>query len=148
METEFLYVIIPLLVGALTQLTKFAIFSYKHGIQWDYFFTHGHMPSTHSAFVSALIVTTGYYHGISSGAFLVAFSLSIIIFDDALRLRMYLGDQGRYLNNLVQSLEIDPKKFPRLKERVGHRTSEVIVGIIYGIALSYLFIYFFSIFFK
>jgi hypothetical protein len=106
------------------------------------------MPSTHSAFVSALIVTTGHYYGVNSGAFLVAFSLSIIIFDDALRLRMYLGDQGRYLNNLVQDLKIDQKKFPRLKERVGHRTSEVIVGIIYGIALSYLCIYFLSIFFQ
>jgi acid phosphatase family membrane protein YuiD len=105
------------------------------------------MPSTHSAFVSALIVTTGHYYGVNSGAFLVAFSLSIIIFDDALRLRMYLGDQGRYLNNLVQDLKIDQKKFPRLKERVGHRTSEVIVGIIYGIALSYFCIYLLSVFF-
>jgi len=148
MKIDFLYIAIPLLIGSITQITKFAIFSFKHGIQWNYFFTHGHMPSTHSAFVSSLIITTGYYHGIDSGAFLVAFSLSIIIFDDALRLRMYLGDQGRYLNNLIEKLEIDTKKFPRLKERVGHRTSEVIVGIIYGVVLSYLFIYFFSIFFK
>jgi hypothetical protein len=148
METDYLHILIPILVGGITQITKFSIYSYKHGLDWSYFFTHGHMPSTHSAFVSALIVTTGYYHGIDSGAFLVAFSLSIIIFDDALRLRMYLGDQGRYLNNLVQNLDIDPKKFPRLKERVGHRTSEVVVGMIYGISLSFIFIYLFPIFIR
>jgi acid phosphatase family membrane protein YuiD len=147
MEASYLYIFIPVIVGGITQITKFSIYSYKHGLDWSYFFTHGHMPSTHSAFVSALIVTTGHYYGVNSGAFLVAFSLSIIIFDDALRLRMYLGDQGRYLNNLVQDLKIDQKKFPRLKERVGHRTSEVIVGIIYGVALSYLCIYLLSVFF-
>ncbi len=145
METDYLYILIPILVGGITQITKFSIYSFKHGLDWNYFFTHGHMPSTHSAFVTALIITTGYYYGIDSGAFLVAFSLSIIIFDDALRLRMYLGDQGRYLNNLVEKLEIDPKKFPRLKERVGHRSSEVIVGVIYGAILSGIFIYIISI---
>jgi acid phosphatase family membrane protein YuiD len=49
---------------------------------------------------------------------------------------MYLGDQGRYLNMLIQSLELDPEKYPRLKERVGHRVPEVIVGLVYGIILS------------
>jgi acid phosphatase family membrane protein YuiD len=37
---------------------------------------------------------------------------------------------------LIQSLELDPEKYPRLKERVGHRVPEVIVGLVYGIILS------------
>lgn len=144
METIYLYILIPVIVGGITQVTKFSIFCYKHGLKWNYFFTHGHMPSTHSAFVSSLVLTTGYLNGINSGAFLVAFSLSILIIDDALRIRMYLGDQGRYLNMLVQSLDVDPKDFPRLKERIGHRSSEVLVGIIYGVFWSCLFIYILS----
>ena len=144
MEVNYLYILIPLLVGGITQITKFSLYCYKHGLNWHYLFTHGHMPSTHSAFVAALVVTTGYMAGFGSGAFLIAFSLSIIIIDDALRLRMYLGDQGRYLNMLVQTLEMNPKKFPKLKERIGHRSSEVLVGIVYGIILSNFFVYFFS----
>jgi acid phosphatase family membrane protein YuiD len=57
---------------------------------------------------------------------------------------MYLGDQGRYLNMLVQSLKMDSKDFPKLKERIGHRSSEVLVGILYGIILANLFFYLFS----
>jgi len=144
METIYLYILIPVLVGGITQVTKFALFCYKHGLKWNYFFTHGHMPSTHSAFVSSLVLTTGYLNGVNSGAFLVAFSLSILIIDDALRIRMYLGDQGRYLNMLVQTLKVDQKDFPRLKERIGHRSSEVLVGILYGIILTGIFILIFS----
>lgn len=141
MEINYLYVLIPILVGGITQITKFIIFSFKHGLNWNYLFTHGHMPSTHSAFVAALVVTTGYLAGFDSAVFLIAFSLSIIIIDDALRLRMYLGDQGRYLNMLVQTLKMDSGDFPKLKERIGHRSSEVLVGIIYGIILANLFVY-------
>ncbi len=144
MEINYLYILIPVLVGGITQVTKFSIFTYKHGFKWDHLFTHGHMPSTHSAFVAALVVTAGRTAGFDSGVFLIAFSLSIIIIDDALRLRMYLGDQGRYLNMLVQSLKMDSKDFPKLKERIGHRSSEVLVGILYGIILANLFFYLFS----
>ena len=68
----------------------------------------------------------------------VAIILAFIVIDDAVRLRMYLGDQGRYLNMLVKELkvEIDEKQFPRLKERVGHRVSEVIIGGILGFAMT------------
>lgn len=54
---------------------------------------------------------------------------------------MHLGDQGRYLNMLVEQLDVDEKKFPRLKERTGHRVSEVVVGAILGVAFSALFIW-------
>ncbi len=144
MEINYLYILIPVLVGGITQLIKFSIYTYKHGFKWDHLFTHGHMPSTHSAFVTALVITAGRLTSFNSGTFLVAFSLSIIIVDDALRLRMYLGDQGRYLNMLVQSLKMDSKNFPKLKERIGHRSSEVLVGIIFGVVLANLFFYIFS----
>ncbi|MFO7806837.1 MAG: divergent PAP2 family protein [Candidatus Moraniibacteriota bacterium] len=142
-QESYLYVMIPVIVGGITQITKFTLYSWKHGFNWSYFFTHGHMPSTHSAFVVSLILTTGNLAGYDSAAFLIAFSLGIIIIDDALRLRMYLGDQGRYLNMLIENLQMDPNKYPRLKERIGHRSSEVVVGIVYGFILTSLLIYFF-----
>jgi hypothetical protein len=144
MEASYLYIFIPVFVGGITQVTKFSIYSWKYGFNWSYFFTHGHMPSTHSAFVTSLIFSTGHLAGYDSAAFLIAFSLGIIIIDDALRLRMYLGDQGRYLNMLIENLKMNPEKYPRLKERIGHRSSEVVVGIIYGFILAYFFIFIFE----
>ena len=138
---SYLVPFIPVIVSIITQTTKFIIFTLKHGFKWEYFFTHGHMPSSHSSFAVSLIITVGYLESLTSGAFAIALGMSMIILDDALRIRMYLGDQGRYLNMLVQSLHLDIKQYPRLKERVGHRTSEVIAGLIYGAFLTSLLIY-------
>lgn len=134
--TSYNLIIIPIFVGLFTQILKFILFSIKNGVKWEYFFTHGHMPSAHTAFVVAALTSIGYYEGTASGVFALAFIFAFIIIDDALRLRMYLGDQGRYLNMLVDQLPIDKKKFPRLKERIGHRLSEVIVGAIIGFGLT------------
>lgn len=136
-------VFIPVLVAVITQITKFGLFSLKNGLRWEYFFTHGHMPSTHSAFAISLVIIVGYLETVVTAPFAIAVALAVIIIDDALRLRMYLGDQGRYLNMLVENLNLDASKYPRLKERVGHRTSEVIVGLIFGSVLSLFFIFIF-----
>lgn len=138
---EFIIPFIPVIVSIITQITKFIIFVIKHGFKWEYFFTHGHMPSSHSSFAVSLVITVGYLENLTSGAFAIALGLSMIILDDALRIRMYLGDQGRYLNMLVQNLHLDIKKYPRLKERVGHRTSEVIAGLFYGAFLTISLLY-------
>jgi len=133
-------VLVPLIVGFITQVTKFILFSIKNGLNWSYFVTHGHMPSFHGAIVTSLVTTIGFTEGIDSGEFVIAVVLALIILDDALRVRMYLGDQGRYLNMLIQTLNFDRKKYPRLKEHVGHRVSEVVVGVIYGFILTILFL--------
>jgi len=128
--------IIPIIVLIIIQATKFVLYSLKNGWDWQYVFTHGHMPSSHTAFVVSVTTSVGYFFGTTSGAFAVAFIFSIIIIDDATRLRVYMGDQGRYLNMLIQELHINEGQFPRLKERIGHRISEVIVGGILGFLLT------------
>ena len=137
-------ILTPLVVGITTQLTKFIIYSFKHGFKWNYIMTHGHMPSAHSAFAISVLITTAFVDGVSSGSFVVAMALGFLILDDALRLRMYLGDQGRYLNmlvkNLVEETNLEKKDFPRLKERIGHHKSEVAVGLVYGAILTWVFI--------
>lgn len=128
--------IIPIIIGGFTQVLKFVIFTYKHGFNIRYVMTHGHMPSAHTAFIVSLVTSVGYYSGITSGAFAVAVILGVIVIDDAVRLRMYMGDQGRYLNMLIRQLPVDEKKFPRLKERIGHKLSEVIIGGALGFILT------------
>lgn len=140
----YLVFLIPITVGILTQLIKFFLYSMKHGFSMEYAFTHGHMPSAHTSLVVSLLVSVAYYEGIHSGAFALSAVLAFIVIDDAARIRMYLGDQGRYLNMLVQQLGIEKDKFPRLKERVGHRVSEIIGGAFVGLFLTLLFIRLFS----
>jgi acid phosphatase family membrane protein YuiD len=60
--------IIPIAVSLLTQLIKFVLFGLKHGFKWEYLITHGHMPSSHTAFAVSLLTSIGYYEGIGSGA--------------------------------------------------------------------------------
>jgi hypothetical protein len=140
-QTYYLFAI-PITVGVIAQIIKFVLFTMKHGWQPEYAFTHGHMPSAHTALVVSLLTTVGYYEGLHTGTFALAAVLAFIVVDDAARIRMHLGDQGRYLNMLIDQLkgEIDEEKFPRLKERVGHRTSEVVGGAIIGFFLTLLFI--------
>lgn len=128
--------LVPIFVGIIVQIMKWVFYSLKHGWDIHYIMTHGHMPSSHTAFVISLITSVAFYEGVHSGAFAISVVLAIIVVDDAVRLRAIMGDQGRYLNNLIHILEIDEKKFPRLKERVGHRVSEVIAGGILGFLLT------------
>ncbi len=130
---------IPIFVGIFAQSLKFLLFTLKHGWNPAYAMTHGHMPSAHTAFIISLVVSVFHYDGFDSGAFAVAVILAVIVIDDAVRLRMYLGDQGRYLNNLIHQLNLE-ENYPRLKERVGHRVSEVIAGGIFGFFLTILLI--------
>ena len=128
--------LIPRFVGGVVQIIKFIVYSMKHGWNIQYAMTHGHMPSAHTGFIMSLVTSVGYYDGMSSGAFTVAVALAIIVIDDAARLRMYMGDQGRYLNMLIRQLSINEDQFPRLHERMGHRISEVIVGGILGVIFT------------
>lgn len=136
--------IIPVLVLLFTRITKFCIFYFRHGKNLKYTFDHamsyGHMPSVHTALMTSMVTSVGYYAGIQSGAFAVAVVMGIIVVDDATRLRVYMGHHSEYINLIKKKVKIDGKKYPNLKERMGHRTSEVIAGIIVGILLTVFFI--------
>lgn len=141
--------LIPVAIWFSIQGIKIVIFSLKHG--WNLRNTlmhvgYGHMPSAHTGFVSSLVTAVGYYKGMDSGAFAVAVILAIMTIDDSIRLRMYIGDQGGYLNRLVEHLHLEKEDFPKLKERMGHRISEVIVGGILGSFLTLALVKFLEIF--
>lgn len=138
----YLVFLIPISVGILTQLVKFILYTYKHGFNIEYAFTHGHMPSAHTSLVVSLLTSVAYFEGVHSGAFALSAVLAFIVIDDAARIRMYLGDQGRYLNMLIDQLNIEKDRFPRLKERVGHRISEIIGGAFFGLFLTLILIRF------
>ena len=77
--------------------------------------------------------------GVGSISFVLAFALVVLLLDDALRLRIYLGRHGAALAKLIKSQpEHVQKEFPHLEQRLGHSWPEVIVGALVGIGLTLL----------
>lgn len=138
-RNEIMLFLVPILVGIITEGIKFANYCRKHGWDLRYSIAYGHMPSAHTAFVSSLVTTVALIDGFTKTSFAIALTLAIIVVFDALRLRVYMGEHARYLNNLTKELKLDESNFPRLKERVGHKPEEVAVGALVGIFLTLLF---------
>ena len=96
----------------------------------------GGMPSSHSAFVSAMTTAVGFTEGFYSTEFAIAFVLSFIVMYDASGVRKAAGEQAKVINDLQ---EIIHKEVPvYLKELLGHTRIEVIVGSLLGIAIGLL----------
>ncbi len=130
---DYALIIVPLTCGLLAQFVKFIIFSLKHGLDWRFLLEYGHMPSSHTAMMSALICSIAYRDGVESSAFAVALIITVLVVSDAMRLRMYIGSYGRTLNNLLDHLRIEEDQDSyKLKERVGHRPMEILAGIFLG----------------
>lgn len=133
---SILIFLIPVLVGILTEAIKFANYCRKYGWDIRYSIAYGHMPSAHTAFVLSLVTTVSLVDGFTTTSFAIALILAIIVIFDALRLRVYMGEHAQYLNALSKELKLDETRFPRLKERVGHKPEEVAVGALVGIFLT------------
>lgn len=92
-------------------------------------FKHGGMPSSHSAFVTSLMMVVGYHDGLRSTTFAIATVFAGIVWYDAAFVRKQVGRQAKALN-LLQQLE-------EFSERVGHTVLEVAGGITFGLVLTY-----------
>jgi acid phosphatase family membrane protein YuiD len=86
------------------------------------------MPSTHSAFVTSLLIVVGRKAGMDSVEFAIAAVLACIVWYDAIGVRAILGEQARVLNIL--------QHFHRLKEALGHSFMEIFAGIAFGAAVT------------
>ena len=98
-------------------------------------FSYSGMPSGHSAFVSSLTTVIGLSQGFDSPLFALTLAFAVLVINDALRLRQYLGQQGSIINILIKDLKEDQfldEKYPIMKERIGHTIIEVIAGLILG----------------
>jgi hypothetical protein len=138
--SKYYVFLIPIFIGSLIHLIKFITYYVRHDFNFqlsvEHGLTYGHMPSSHTGFAIAIVTSVGYFEGVATGSFAVALALAIVIIDDAIRLRIQLGDQAKQMNMLAKKLELDPKEFPRLKERVGHKKIEVLVGGILGFVFT------------
>ncbi|MGF1495551.1 MAG: divergent PAP2 family protein [Elainellaceae cyanobacterium] len=103
-------------------------------------FESGGMPSSHSAFVTALATGVGQSAGWASPEFAIAFVVAVIVMYDAAGVRQAAGQQARILNQIVDELFSEKPEFneDRLKELLGHTPVQVFAGSALGIAISWL----------
>jgi len=120
--------LIPLVVIVLTEFTKLFVEMVRTGSWSGRLFQQGGMPSSHSAFVTSLLIVVGRKTGLDSIEFAIAVVFACIVWYDAIGVRGALGKQAKILNLMQELYE--------LKETIGHSFIEVLVGIIFGAAVT------------
>ena len=100
-------------------------------------FGTGGMPSSHSAFVSAMAAGVGASVGWDSPEFAIAFVVATIVMYDASGVRQEAGKHARAINRLIDNVSTGSSEWPegRLKELLGHTSAEVFVGAVWGVAV-------------
>jgi len=99
------------------------------------------MPSSHTSFVVSLTAMVAIREGLDSILFAIAFVFSYIVIYDAMFIRTNIGYNGKVLNELIREIPgIKKENYPTLRERVGHKPMEVLVGGVMGMLLTAIFI--------
>ena len=102
-------------------------------------------PSVHAAFVFPLGSAVSAVYVFLSTSFAIAASMVIFVLDDALRMRIFLGQHGAALHRLVSLVRVEEReKFPPLVAHLGHKPTEVTVGAVLGVVLTLLVLSFLS----
>ena len=140
------YLLVSLSSWFVAQVLKTVLYAIEtKKLDWSRLFGDGGMPSGHSATVSCLAVICGLICGTGSAQFAISAILAIIVCHDATGVRWETGKQAQLLNELVEAfndLSKDALPEVKLKEFVGHTPTQVVVGIILGLANA-LVMYFF-----
>lgn len=126
------------LAGGLAQCIKLATGLVRNrSFDRRFLLAPGGMPSAHSALVTALAVAVGLTDGFDSPEAMIAVGLGTITMADAVSIRRAAGEHAKILNRVVERLAAEGGfEAPRLEERLGHRRSEVVGGIAFGIAVA------------
>lgn len=135
---EYIYIICPFVALITCQIIKFLL----EGIETRKFrldrLTNGSggMPSSHSSFTTSITMLVGFKLGFQDPLFAICLVFTGIVIYDAMGLRYQSGKHAEAINRLNKSNRI---KDELLKEELGHKPIEVLVGIIYGTFIAYLF---------
>ncbi|MDR2588504.1 MAG: divergent PAP2 family protein [Spirochaetales bacterium] len=115
----------------LCQIFKVVFYSLREGcLAYKYCVTAGGIPSSHTAFVTALAVAVGLKNGFFSDIFALCFVFGAIVIYDAYRLRGAVEKHAKLLNRLVS--QRFPGEYEKLSEMVGHSLPEIAAGILSG----------------
>lgn len=134
-----------------TQFIKYPIAKYfrNSNTNIDIVTSTGGMPSSHSAATSSLITALILQYGFSSPYVAIATVFGIIVMFDSMGVRRQSGEQGLVLdqiakqhlgenpNDSIGDYDYDKYKAMVIKKYLGHKPSEVIVGIMTGIMVAF-----------
>ena len=143
---QWKYLIIPLISVILAQGIKFGIESIREKKwMWSRLFNgNGGMPSSHTAFTFSIVMAIGLGEGFTSPLFAVSLVFACIVGYDAMGLRMESGKQAVRINELWQEVfsKKRDRKITKLKEQLGHKPLEVLMGVFLGGIVAILFMNF------
>ena len=131
--TSLKYIIFPIITAILSQTIKVIIETIKSK-KLDivrFFDGMGGMPSTHSALATSITTLIYLDYGVISPLFSITLIFSLIVIYDSMGIRYESGNQARILNKAFGT---------NLKERLGHRPIETLVGVIFGITTTLLLV--------
>jgi len=130
-----------LISNVLAQVCKvFIHYLLNRSWKWSLLISTGGLPSSHSATVASLTVAIGIVEGFSSPIFAVSFIFSVIVMFDAAGIRRHAGQQAVVLNRLIKELQFSSEGGGDriLKELLGHKPVEVLLGAVFGLIVSIL----------
>lgn len=118
-------------------------------------FSTGGMPSSHSAFVTALLIGVGLTEGVTGPYFAISFVLAGVVIHDSVGIRREAGRHATVLNHMKNDFDVLVSEISRgterddevvekkLKELLGHEPVEAVTGTLLGaiIALAFYFIF-------
>lgn len=131
--------VIGLISWGLAQFLKVPIEYITHRRRnWALWFSSGGMPSSHSALVTSVMLTTGLFHGFDSPVFALSVAVAMVVIYDAAGVRREAGRHAERINVLINEFfsgqSISEKQ---LKEVIGHTPAQVTAGIALGIVMSF-----------
>ncbi|MBR1736333.1 MAG: divergent PAP2 family protein [Firmicutes bacterium] len=126
---------------AIAQAIKMIIdFIQNKKIDMSLALSSGGMPSSHTSFVTAIMVSVGLKEGFDSTSFAICFVLSMVVMYDAAGVRRAAGRHAAILNQLIENAENFGITFDeKLKELLGHTPLQVVAGAILGTVMACAF---------
>lgn len=104
----------------------------------------GGMPSSHSAFVTALATAVGMTQGFDSALFAVCVCFAAVVMYDASGVRRAAGEQAKVINKIIFNFNSDDNPdnniSAHLKELLGHTPFQVAAGSVLGVAVALILI--------
>ncbi len=137
--------IISALAWFAAQFLKFILnIIVRKKVRFERLYGSGGMPSSHTAFVSSLVMAVARVEGVTSTYFALAFAFAAVVIYDAMGVRRQAGEHARVLNKIIDSedylrSEVDDEEDYELKELLGHTPLEVLGGVMVGILVSMLY---------
>ena len=131
------YITIPALTWLIAQIYKliFTLVKYKE-LDFTRLFGMGGMPSSHTCYVVSLCTVIGKSYGTDTALFGISFAFALVVMSDAAGVRQAAGKQAKLLNSLMSTHFQDVEFNEKLKELIGHKPLEVLIGAILGVFMG------------